>query len=291
VIRIPTVNIDGSVKTDTVTFQLAGDWQTNEPWRLGTSPFRIEEFSEIGLPPELSPDNHLELRAWLDVEKARVTMSNFELSKGGRLSIFRVSPAAVSLLSGGAPFRGRAHLLDEATMLGGDGGSLRQRFSKSVQFAVPAAIPFFSDGKSNIPAQLRFGTADRIVFRDIPVRALSFSREGIGNLTLPVFISGITSGSITIGETNEKITLGDAERLSLGPMDGFIHELEIGPRFLRLSFHGKSSAVSIGSGVFEQNLVPTWVSYLYHQQQLGFFWGAVVFLWSMLWSARQILFK
>jgi hypothetical protein len=290
VIRIPTVSVHASIETDSVTFELAEDWQSRDTWRLGRAPVRLDGFTEIRLPPEFAPESKLQEQAWFDIDKAKVTMSDVRFNAGGRVSLLR-TPPATHLLSVGAPFRGQIHALDTSVMQGGGGIASHLEISKSLQFAVPATFQFYSEGAGVVPAQIRLSLSERIILRDIPIRSLSFSREEAGAAVPPVYVSGITSGTVTIGETGEKVTLDPSTQLQLGSLVGQIRELEIGPKVFRLSIEGKAKAALTGTAGFEQNLVPSWLSYLFHQERLSFFWGSIAFLWSVLWSARQLLFK
>jgi len=75
-VRIPSVNVHVSVETDSVTFQVARNWQSVDVWRLGTGPLRLDGMANISLPPEFAPESKLQGRAWLDIDKAQVTLSN-----------------------------------------------------------------------------------------------------------------------------------------------------------------------------------------------------------------------
>lgn len=289
--RISSVNVHATVETGSITFQLANNWQSQDVWELGTGPIRLEGLGEINLPPEFSPLVTLQGHAWLDVDKAQVTLSNLELLTANKLSAFRSSPATVYLLSTGSQLRGQLHVRGLAAVHGGDDVHSQSSISKSINFEVPVTFPFYGDGEGAVPAQLRFGVKDKIILRDIRFKSLSFSREESGASDPPIFISDVSAGTITIGETGEKIILSEADRVRFGPIEGTITKLEIGPTSLLLSFEGRSQLVSIGAAGFEENKVPTWLSYLYHQERLSFFWGSILFLWSVLWSARQLLVK
>jgi hypothetical protein len=290
-IRISSVSVHASIETDSLTFELAKDWQTRETWRFGRTPVRLDGFTEIKLPPEFASESSLQEQAWLDIDKAKITVSDLLFKSGSRVSLLQAPPSAIHLLSVGAPFRGQIHALDTSVIRGGGGIASNMEVSKSLQFAVPATFRFYSQGAGVVPAQLRFSPGDKIILRDIPIRALSFSREEAGSAVPPVYVSGIASGTVTIGETGEKVTLDASTQLQLESLTVLVRELEIGPKTFRLSLEGTAKKASVGTAGFQQDLVPNWLSYLFHQERLSFFWGSIVFLWSILWSARQLLFK
>jgi hypothetical protein len=277
-IQISSVSVHASVETDSLTFE------------FGRAAIRLDGFTEIKLPPEFAPESNLQEQAWLDIDKAKTTASDLLFKSGARVSLLHAPQGAIHLLSVGAPFRGQIHALDTSVIKGG-GMADHVEASKSVQFAVPATFPFYSQGAGVVPAQLRFSPGDKIVLRDIPIRALSFSREEAGFAVPPVYASGIASGKVTIGETGEKVTLDTSTQLQLDSLTVLIRELEMGPETFRLSLEGRAKNASVGTAGFQRDLVPSCLSYLFHQERLSFLWGSIVFLWSILWSARQLLFN
>jgi hypothetical protein len=289
-LRIPSTKVHATVVADTVTFRPAGSWSWTGNWQLGDGPFRLDELSELTLPSELSSKPKLTERAWLDVEKGSVTLSELELGAGGTVTFFRSPPSVLQILSLNAPFRGQAQVSGTPVVSAGD-ANFRSAESETPRFEIPGFTSFYDAGRPGIPARIRFNAKDKITWWNIPVERLSFAREGSGGVGGPFFVSGIESGTITIGDTAEKVVLKGQDQLILESPSGVIRELELGPDSLRISFEGHAKKVSVGVTGFEENLVPTWLSYVYHQERLGFFWGAVVCLWGALWSTRQLLFK
>jgi hypothetical protein len=88
-------------------------------------------------------------------------------------------------------------------------------------------------------------------------------------------------------DTGERIPLAPAAALLLSEANGLVGALQVTPNNLRLKFEGTASEVKLGTGDFARNLKPSILDWLFHQQKLGFFWGAITFLWGMAWSARK----
>ena len=55
----------------------------------------------------------------------------------------------------------------------------------------------------------------------------------------------------------------------------------------KIIFQGTVKEIKAGPSGFEQDLLPTWLEYLYHQEQLAFFWSVIVFLWGVFWGLRN----
>jgi hypothetical protein len=288
--RIPATKVHAALTADAVTFRLADAWHWSGTWRLGEGLFRLDEMDELSLPPELSAQPELKGRAWLDAERGQMTLSDLELGPHGTLALLRNPTGSLTILSLNASLRGQAQITGAPAVSAGDAPS-RSAALRTAQWDIPGTISFYDAGRGSIPARIELSTSEKITWRNIPIERLSFAYETGGDTEGPAFISGIRSGTVTVSETGEKFTLREKDQLYLDEPAGLIQEMEIGADGLRISFEARVKKASLGVTGFEENLVPTWLSYVYHQERLGFFWGAVVFLWGILWSARQLLFK
>jgi hypothetical protein len=292
-LHVPNTKVRLTIeKSDVVSFRLASPWQWTGSWRLKDAPIRLDELSELSLPPEFSQQSEIRGRSWLDIDKGKITFSAVDLGAGGSVSIWQSASSVTNLVSLDAPLRGEIQVTGTPTILAGDGPS-RQTAAGSVRLKAPVVVQFRDSGRAApaIPAGIRFSPDEKIVWRNISVSRLSFSRETSGTATLPQFVSGIKSGSLTLTETSETIPLREQESLRLDSAEGIIQELEIGADSLRIVFEGKVRKISKGSVGFAEDLTPSWLSYVYHQERLKFFWGAAIFLWGLLWSGRQLLLK
>jgi hypothetical protein len=289
-VRIPSTNLHVTIVTNALTIGLTEPWQWSGHWQLGDSVFRLDEMSEINLPPELSSVQELKGRAWLDIAKGSVALSDLELGSRGIFTFLRNSSAAINILSFNAPLKGQLQIFGSPAVSAGEAPS-RSTALQTPHLEVPLTILFYGDGHPRIPARIRLNAKDKITWRNIAISKLSFFREESGADEGSVCVSGIESGTVTIGETGEKAELQARDQLYLESFTGIVQELELGPDALRLSFKGRAKKVSVGVTGFEENLAPTWLSYLYHQERLGFLWGAVAFLWGIIWSGRELLLK
>jgi len=290
-VRVPSTNVRLTIVTDAVTFRLAETWRWNGSWRLRDAPFRLDEMSELALPPEFSARSDLKGRAWLDVENGQVSLAAMEFRAHGTLALVRSAGSAnYFVLSLHAPLRGQAQISGAPEISAGERPGVAVA-TNAPRLEIPAIASFYDSGRPSIPARINLGVKDKIVWRDMAIERLSFARESSVGDALPVFVSAITGGTVTLVDTGEKVTLREADQLYLEGATGTIQELEIGPDSLRLVFEGTVKKIALGATAAGENLTPTWLTYIYHQERLGFFWGAVVFLWGVLWSGRQLLFK
>jgi hypothetical protein len=289
-VRVPSTKVHLSIVTDSVSFRLADQWAWTGIWRFQDAPFRLDELSEIELPAEFSLQPKLTGRAWLDVENGQVTLSALELGAHGSLSLLRNASSATEFLMLDSSLRGQAQISGMPVISAGDAPS-RSIVSMSSNLDTPVIASFYDAGRPSIPARIRVTPKEKVVWRNIAVERLSFMREATNTRALPLFVSGITSGTVTLSDTAETIPLREKDQLYLESPSGVIQEIEISPDALRVSFEGYAKRISKGVTGLEENLTPTWLSYIYNQARLGFFWGTVAFLWGALWSGRQLLFK
>ena len=286
-VRVPTTTVHVTVVTDAVLFSLAAPWRWSGNWQLGDGVTRLDEMSEIILPPEVSAAPELKGRAWLDIDKGRVAINDLQFETRGTLAIFHQRPRGLLVLARNAPTRGFLQMSGSPVVSAGISPSQSLEL-RTAAFDIPGIVSFYDVGRSSIPARMAIRVGDTVTWRNLPVAGLSFSRE---EGQAGIFVSGIRSGTVTMTETGEKRTLQEKDRLYLDLASGTIHELEMGPDSLRISFEGVAKDVAVGVSGPDERLVPTWLDYIYHQQRLSFFWGAVVFLWGVLWSARELLLK
>jgi hypothetical protein len=285
--HIPYAHVSVTATTRAATFRLADPLQFLDSWQLDEDGgLSLENLSELMLPPEFTPQA-LKGSASFEVTQGRAAISGLRFDADGTLRIFR-DEAALHLRASGAPLQGQVQLFGEISAAA---GSMDQTATlNSVHFdKVPGVVSFFADGtKSNVTATIDLKPKRKIVLRNIKVDMLSLTQDESGT---GEFASGIETGTVKIGESGDQVELTDEDQLHIARFTGLIRELQIGPGLLSISFEGRAGEVSVGSAAFNRNLVPTWLTYFYHQPHPGLFWGAVVFLWSALWSARQLFFK
>ena len=189
----------------------------------------------------------------------------------------------------GAPFRGDVDVSGNVSARAGLalGTSLPpQTFDPDTP---PGRYGFQYDGRSALPALIHVSLVDdKLSLREIPVSALSFFEERADGTQGSSFTSQIISGTLTMTDTGERITLAPAAALRLTDAHGMVSTLKVTRKDVQVKFEGTAGDVTLGTGDFARSLKPTVLEWLYHQQKLGFFWGAITFLWGFAWSARRL---
>jgi hypothetical protein len=288
-IRWPPAKIHLQIKTDAVSFRLDAGVDWFGTWAIDNRLFQLQEFTRIELPPEFGPTTLSQGRARVNIEGGRIEVRRLHLEKGAKVQI-SAEPAGgpidmETLLAG---FRGSVDVRGQPQIsAGAKPGSELPLPAKS--FEIPGTVRFEDDGRQGVPARLRASAADRLVLNELHVKGLSFFKETARPNQEPIFVSAIAGGLLSLPDTAETSQLRAGEILSLENVEGTISELLIGRADLQLVFDGHVERVSIGKKGYQQQLTPSFLEYIYHQKRLGFFWGATVFVWGILWGGRRLL--
>jgi hypothetical protein len=136
---------------------------------------------------------------------------------------------------------------------------------------------------------LRETPLEPLTLRDIAVTGLGFFEERAAGAGPAGFASQITRGRLTLTDTGQQIVLAPEAALRLGDTQGRVASLRIGRDGIGVVFEGTVAEVTLGSAEFTRDLKPSLLEWAYHQQRLGFLWGALTFLWTLGWSVRRLL--
>jgi hypothetical protein len=194
----------------------------------------------------------------------------------------------VTIRSANSEIRGKLAIAGRPAVQAGSSPDQNDRISEA-SFTIPGTVAFFHSSRTQVPAFLRIAPKGTIDLRDLHVKELAFAKEN-ADPEAP-FQSGIVSGNVTMLSTGEQIKLERGSRLRLVDAEGIVSQLAIGPDGVVFSFEGKVRSALLGPPGFDHELKPSWLDYFFRQQRLYFFWGAVSFLWALLWSGRTLLFK
>jgi hypothetical protein len=286
-LHVPRTKIHLMAKTTAVDMHLAAPLAWEGRWRVGDAVIRLQEFTKLELPPELGAPQPLTDRAWLDITGGVVKLTRLDMSQGAPVSVRRNAFGDIVILTWNKPFQGELQVAGSPSISAGAQHSNTP--IAQATFDPPATVTFDDAGRPLIPAQLRARPLEKLQLRRIPIHALSLFTETTNADQQPSFTSGITEGTMTLADTGKALELKAGDPLYLEGANGIIWGLDIGPEGLQLWFDGEVRGVSLGTPGFKRNLKPTLLAYLYHREKQGFFWGAVTFLWGLIWSGRRLL--
>jgi len=166
-----------------------------------------------------------------------------------------------------------------------------ERIIENINDRPPSTISFKTIATSYDSDPIRIDLSNNIFweFLNLKINSINFIQEYPPNSG--IFESTIDSGKIILNETAANIDLRKEESLIIDIEE--IHRLAINGKNdkIHIYFEGVLSKIVVGPRGYERNLKPTYLGYIYHNQRLALFWSAVVFIWGLLWSIRNTLFK
>lgn len=286
----PTTRIQLVARTTNVTLRLAEPLRWTGDLHLASELIRLQHVSRIDLPPEYVTPTPLAGPAWLNLTIAdgRATLRRLMIEKDATVTFVHSQTgtaeiATHGIMSGELDAAG----LVSATMGSTPAGELRLG---EVRFdGPPALFGFAADGTGAEPSGLRMPLSQPLVLHDLAVSGLGLMEERADANQRPTFVSALLSGTLTLTDTGEKLVLAEDAALRLLGALGRVTTLRVGGEAITVTFEGTVSGVSLGSGDFARDLKPSILEYLYHQERLQLFWGAITFLWGLFWSARKLL--
>jgi len=287
-LRVSTTKLVLKIQSDAVTMTLAAPWSLPAELPLGASPIRLEGLTTLEAPALGLAIESPQSESWIQLEASEVSITRLGLAQDGVLIIERKPSGQLEVYARGREFQGQLMVLGSVHLTAGRETADPGRQSR-YELTVPEAIAFRAIGNKAVPT--RFTVRSRTSWRiqGLQVNGLGFSREiahGPGSVT---FESAIKEGTITLPDVAKTEHLRENDPLFLRGVDGRVVDLRIGDAINVIS-EGTAAQIQVGPEGFAQNLVPTYLQYLYHQQSLAFFWSAVLFFWGLLWSVRKTLF-
>lgn len=223
-----------------------------------------------------------------EMSGGNIRLATLKQSPGGELLIRSVDGDLIEIASKNTVFSGKFTLSGNTNI---KAKTTADRIASDYNVASsigPESLIFQSQKSGAIPAVLRFSPEKELVLQNLKIRALNFSQRKPMAPAESDFVSGISKGSILLSEIPETIELRKTDQLSLSGVVGRLTEIRVKDN-IKLRFEGEVEQIMKGSGNFSQDLRPSYLQYIYHQQPLTMFFSAVTFLWGIAWSAKTLL--
>jgi len=287
-VHVPTTRIHFKIASTSLSLRLAAPIEWEGSWHLGNSGIRLRGFSDLELPPELHPPRPLTQESSLAMTGGGVIITRMHIDKDVYLSLLENQTGDLDLLTRNGPFEGQFDISGSPTVTTGSVDTSTVTLA-NVTFDTPGTVVFHDQGnRTVVPSQLHAKIAEKLQFPRLLVRSLSLFSETTSEEQESNFVSTISKGTLTLADTGQTIELQAGDPLHIDVVGGLASMVEIGPTGIDVLFDGKVRNLALGAPGFERNLKPTILEYVYHKQKLSFFWGAVTFLWGLIWSARRL---
>jgi len=289
----------GHIKSIQLSFEAISpnvNIKLSENWKLRTS-FKISDLYINNLNTVLSPEININFSrvingkedntqetAILEINGNNIRLKELNLSKDALIDL-KLENNRLSLYSKGKPLSGMIIVENANLILIEPKEDEVDKILKTIQDT--EIIDFTSSETISAPVQLKLSFCSKTwKIKGLYAKSISFNEEyppGSGK-----FESTIKSANIKLLETDKEITLRENECLLTTINTTQRLEFSQSKEGIKIFFQGTVSAISGGSPGFEKNLAPTYIEYLYHQKKTGLFWSSILFLWSFLWSLKNI---
>jgi hypothetical protein len=287
-VRVPRTSLSMAVQTGTLRFSLARPWHIENAFR--SSSMHFERFSTIQAPnlelniDESSPD------AWFALNGGVIELQTLDVGGDARVEI-ETDAQETDIYTSGAASRGKVTVLGNVTVTAGPrAGETTVR--KSYQLEIPETIEFAIAKPQPVASQLSVHSPGAWNLGRIPATHLDFEREELRGAGERLLTSQIRSGTLRFDDTSwPPMDLREGDVVGIRPAGSAVLQARGIADAIHVTLNGLVSGVKVGDAASQRNLGPSYLEYLYGKKSLGFFWGAIVFLWGFIWSVRNTVFR
>jgi len=248
----------------------------------GTTAGDLKKPCNLKLPVTLQPD---QMPFGFDLQGANLEIDELKLGAAAELEL-TWADAMLKLFVKKKPMQGQLYLKQAALRLETD----YEDFECRVNYEPPETLTFKTIATIAQPALLEIATSDDWRLQRIQAQRIGFLRET--KSASGKFESAIRSGQVEILDTKTKRTLREGDYLIIEKIKT-CQRLEISKakQGMKVLFEGEVSSVKIGPEGFHENITPRYLMFIYHHKLLMIFWGALLFVWGVLWRTRAWLGK
>ena len=162
----------------------------------------------------------------------------------------------------------------------------------SYQIDIPETVEFAVSRPQSVPSQLTVHSPEPWSLGRPQATHLSFAREEIKGAGERWLTSGIKSGTARFDDTAWPVLeLREGDLLTMRPAQSAVLDARGAKGVIHMTVNGAVSGLRVGDSTTKTELAPSYLEYLYNKKSLAFFWSAIVFLWGLIWSVRNTIFR
>jgi hypothetical protein len=279
IIHLPSINIAADIETKTVHFKLRNEWVLQN--RFSIREVNITNLKEVyaaGANIKITKDQAFNLH----VTGNGIVLDKLMFSSGADITI-QLQDNTQDLIIKNDTLVTRMQV--GKAQINIDDGVL----DTAVNFEVPETFNIRSFPAAAIPTDITLADTTDWSFRDMVISNIDFLEESVPGSGK--FISSINLGNIKVLETGKETDLQEGDWLLLDNLKNRRFQITKSASGLKIHIEGEVAKASSGSELFERQLNPSIIEYLYYAKSFAFFWSAIVFLFSLTWSLRSIIFS
>ena len=291
-LKIPRTNISMTVDTDSVTATLSKPWRIDDAFHSKVMHF--ERVSKIQSPNLGLAIDQRSGDAWFELDASKggqIDLQTLEiLDKNGTVEIF-TDADEVDLYASKARITGKITVTGKVNVTAGPRAG-ETTVNGRYEIDIPETVEFAVASPQTVPAQLTVHSPEPWSLGRPQATSLSFAREEIKGVGERVLTSGLKSGTARFNDTAWPVLeLREGDFLSVRPAATAVLDAKGAKGAIHMTVNGAVSGLRVGDSTTKTELAPSYLEYLYNKKSLAFFWSAIVFLWGLIWSVRNTIFR
>jgi len=287
-LKIPQTNVSMTVDTDSLTATLAKPWRIDDAFHSKLMHF--ERVSKIQSPNLGLTIDQPSGDAWFELNGGRIDLQTLEIDRNGTVEIF-TDPDEVDLYASGARVTGKITVTGKVNVTAGPRAG-ETTVNDVYDIEIPETVEFAITKPQTVPSQLTVHSPEPWSLGRPQATSLSFAREEIKGVGERWLTSGIKSGTARFNDTAWPVLeLREGDFLGMRPAASAVLDAKGAKGVIHMNVNGAVSALRAGDATERTELAPSYLEYLYNKKSLAFFWSAIVFLWGLIWSVRNTIFR
>lgn len=278
-LKMPAMNVSIDIITKSVTLKLKKDWITST--RFSVSQLSISNLKEVSAPgANIKVTNSQPFD--MELKGDNIVLDKFGLSSNSEITIQTENNNQAFLI--------KNDRLSTDVQVGKANLHINNaQVDTALNFEVPETFKIKSFPSVAIPISIMFTDTTDWRFRDMLISNITFLEESLPGSGK--FVSSIVSGTLKILEIDKEIALEEGDWLLLENLANRRLEITKSNSELKIHVEGIIAKAKAGSELFEKELNPSILEYLYYTKFMAFFWSCVVFIFTLIWSIKNALFS
>ncbi len=287
-LKTPRTNVSLNVDTSSVMTTLAGPWRIDDAFH---SPhMHFERLSTIQAPNLGLNINQGAGDAWFELDGGHIDLQTLEIDKDASVELY-CDPDEVDLYASRARLTGRVTVTGKVNVTAGPRAG-ETTVHATYEIDIPETVEFAVEKAQSVPFQLTVHSPAPWSAGRPQAASLSFAREEMRGAGERLLTSGVQKGTARFDDTAWPILeLREGDLLSLRPTKSAVVDARGANGAIHMTVNGAVSRFLVGDAAARTELAPSWLEYLHNKKSLAFFWGAIVFLWGLIWSVRNTIFR
>jgi hypothetical protein len=290
-VKIRTTNVSMSVDTDSVSATLVKPWRIDDAFHSKVMHF--ERVSKINAPNLGLGIEQGSSDAWFELDASRggrVDLQTLDVDKNGTVDIL-TEAGEVDIYASNARISGKVTVTGKVNVTAGPRAG-ETTVNGSYDIEIPETVEFEVAKPQTVPSQLSVHSPQPWSLGRPQAASLSFAHEESKGAGERWSTSGIKSGTARFNDTAWPVKeLREGDFLTVRPAPTAVLDAKGDQGLIHMTVNGDVSGLRVGDSATKTELAPSYLEYLYNKKSLAFFWSAIVFLWGLIWSVRNTIFR